>query len=173
MPLAAWGGGEFMYGTRKGDEEYIYLTVKGGVKGKRGGPKRGCSQRLLVIIVKFCCQILIINSIFIFNETPAVCVFLSLTILKMYQTIRGRDMWYRLENSNFRRSHTFAHSNVTECFAVGVQQLYFLAVLMKDLLYWCWEMSLFKWVLQIYYSVVSFKINRIWWIQRSFICCLH
>lgn len=56
--------------TRRGDEEYIYLTVKRVVnrvweEKKRSEAKRGCSS--LVMVINLCCQAEIINTI-LFNK---------------------------------------------------------------------------------------------------------
>lgn len=70
--LLAAGGevGGFMCRTRRGDEEYIYLTVKRVVnrvweEKKRSEAKRGCSS--LVMVINLCCQAEIINTI-LFNK---------------------------------------------------------------------------------------------------------
>lgn len=60
--------------TRRGDEEYIYLTVKRVVnrvweEKKRSEAKRGCSS--LVMVINLCCQAQIINTI-LFNKKKQV-----------------------------------------------------------------------------------------------------
>lgn len=40
-----------MYGTRRGDEEYIYLTVKGGVKARKN------KKRLLTLLISNYCKV--------------------------------------------------------------------------------------------------------------------
>lgn len=96
-----------MFITRRRDEEYICLTVKRVVncvweEGKGSEAKPGCSS--LVMVIKSRCQTEIINTTLFNTEIPAVRAFGSHSILKTYQAICGRCMWYTLESCNPRRT---------------------------------------------------------------------
>lgn len=96
-----------MFRTRRGDEEYIYLTVKRVVncvweERKGSEAKQGCSS--LVMVINLCCQTEIINTILFNKKIPAVHAFGSHSILKTYQAICGRYMWYTLKSCNPRHT---------------------------------------------------------------------
>lgn len=104
---AGGGGGGFMFRPKRVDEEYIYSTVKRVVncvweERKGSEAKHGCSS--LVVVLKSCCQTEIINTILFNKKIPAVHAFGSHSILKTYQAICGRYMWYTLKSCNPRQT---------------------------------------------------------------------
>lgn len=78
------------------------LSTVCGRRERGSKAKRGC--RSLVMVIVSCCQTEIINTIFFNKKIPAVYAFGSHSILKTYQAIYGRDMWYTLESCNPRHT---------------------------------------------------------------------
>lgn len=70
---------------------------KKGSEAKQG-------YRSLVMVINLCCQAEIINTILFNKKFQTVPAFLFHSILKTYQAMHGRYMWYTLKSRNLRRT---------------------------------------------------------------------